>query len=253
MATRQSQDQTQTIEFGDIKLPPALQALLDQAAGQLGDFMGKFPLTSIMQDLAQRIVPLTPTELTLLGQQLATSQAPAITYPELAALTDINQLIGGPIGSSPATQAGMNAYNMFTAPQIMQSLALSGNTQGGALAQAMTEGQTAALVPLLQQEISNRMGVLAPLAGIGATVSDRERNDIATGLGAAGMPRQIAQAQETANWQDVMRRANVIQGIAPSIFGQIAPATIPPPNEFISSQGFSKTTSPGIWTSLAKK
>lgn len=249
MATRQSQDEQ--ISFGNIQLPPQLQAILDQAGGQISDVMGQFPLISLMNNLAQQIIPLTPTELTLLGQQLATSQAPAITYPELGALTDINQLIGGPIGSSPATQAGMNAFNTIMAPQIAQSLALSGQTNGGAFAQAMGQGQTEALYPMIQQEIQNRMGVISPLQMLGATVSDRERNDVATALGAAGMPRQIAQEQATANWQDVMRRAGLVQGLSTGVFGQLAPATIPPPNETITSSG--KTTSPGIWSSLAKK
>lgn len=253
MATRTSTSDTSTTTFGPNIIPQNLLDLINQSIAQIGAFQQQFPLQSLMGNLAEQIVPLTPLELTLLGQQVATSQAPAITYPELGALTDINQLIGGPIGSSPATMAAMNAVNTFEIPQVAQQLALSGQTHGGAFPEVLSKVQTDALAPLLQTEIQTRQNVLPALSGIGSSVADRERSDVATALAAAGAPRQIAQEQATANWEDVMRRAGLVQGVDTGIFSQFAPFTVTPGPQTTIGSSSSKTTQPGIWSSLAKK
>jgi hypothetical protein len=253
MATRQSTSSTSTTTTDPNQIPQNLLDLINQSIAGISNVQQQFPLTDLLQNLAQQIVPLTPLELQLLGQQIATSQAPSITQPELGALTDINQLIGGPIGSSPATIAAMNAYNTFEAPQIAQQLALSGQTNGGAFAQALSQGQTAALAPLLQQEEQNRVSVLPALAGIGSTVADRERSDTATALQAASVPQQTAQEQADANFQDVMRQAGLIQGVDTGVFSQFAPFLVTPGAQTTTGQSSSSTTTPGIWSSLAKK
>jgi hypothetical protein len=83
------------------------------------------------------------------------------------ALGLINQLTSGPIGSSPATAAGMRAYTANAEPAIEQASSLSGGGRGGALTSALTQGQEQAYDPLIQQEISNRESAIPQLTGIG--------------------------------------------------------------------------------------
>jgi hypothetical protein len=86
---------------------------------------------------------------------------------EIQALGQINQLTSGPIGSSPATAAGMRAYTANAEPAIEQAQSLGGGGRGGALQAALTQGQEQAYDPLIQQEISNREASIPQLAGIG--------------------------------------------------------------------------------------
>jgi hypothetical protein len=249
MATRQGTKSTTT--FGPNIIPSNLLDLINQSIGQIGAFQQQFPLATLMGNLAEQIVPLSPTELGLLGQQIATSQAPSMTAPEFGALSDINQLVGGPIGQAPATLAAEKAFNQLVAPQIAQQAALAGQTQGGAMLEQMSQAQTQALVPFLQQEEQNRLNVLQPLLGLGGELANRERGDVATALAAAGAPRQIAQEQATSNWEDMLRKAGLLQGLGTGVFSQFAPFTVTPgPQTTLSS---SKTTQPGIWSSLGKK
>lgn len=202
----------------------ALGPLLEQFApgilGNVANFTGQFPLSSIIPLLGspQQISPLGPQELQLIGQEYGISQAPAITPEETAALGQIGQLIGGPIGSSPATKAGMDAFTKLQLPGIEQGAALAGLSHGGAMPELIEQGQSAALLPLIQQEISNRMNLVPNLEMLGGSLANRQQSNIQAAMGATALPRQVADSQNAANYASQINLANAIQGIGTGAF-----------------------------------
>lgn len=84
----------------------------------------------------------------------------------------LDQLTSGPIGSSPATAAAMRAYKSSAVPQILSGQAMAGPGRGGGLAEALQQGEEQAYVPLVQQEISNRLAAAPQYAGLGAEESE---------------------------------------------------------------------------------
>lgn len=97
---------------------------------------------------------------------------PQTTADLNAARDQIQQLTSGPIGSSPATQAAMRAYETSAVPQIESGQAMSGAGRGGGLTQALTQGEEQAYVPLVQQEIANRENAPAQYQGLATTQAE---------------------------------------------------------------------------------
>lgn len=244
-----SSRESTVVEPQPVQIPPELAPLIRQAAANIMALQRQYPLQSIMGNLAQQITPVTPEELALISDLIGYSRAPAMSAPEFAALRQIGLLTGGPIGSSPATLAGLDAFEDLQRPAIEQDVALAGLSKGGAFPETLAQERTRVLQPLIEQEIQNRMGVLMPLSGIGATVADRERADVETALQGANIPRSVADAQNLANWQDVMRRAGIIETVNLGIPSQLFPGLIPPAGQITTG----RTSRPGIWTSLGKK
>ena len=82
-----------------------------------------------------------------------------LRFPELAALGQIGQFAGGPIGSSPVTQAAIQAAR---AP-VLNQLALAGLGTSGAVGTELA----GAFAPILAQEVAIRAGVIPQLLGLG--------------------------------------------------------------------------------------
>lgn len=134
---------------------------------------------------------LTPEQLTALGQLTGT----ATENPDLArARAQLESLTSGPVGSSPATQAGMQAFEELTLPSILQTQSLQGTAGGGAALEAASQGATAAAVPLIQQEIQDRSNAVQGFAGLGA----QDVQNLAMSLEAQGLPREVALEQAQA-------------------------------------------------------
>lgn len=229
-------------------IPDELKPLVTQSATSVGNLQRQYPLGALFQPSPQPIAPLTTPELSLLGQQVQQTQLPSMTAPELGALTDINQLAGGPIGSSPATMAQLQAFQALQAPQIAQDLAMAGISHGGAFPETMALARTAALAPALQQEVQNRVSVLPQLSSIGSNVAQREMNTLNQGLVASQVPQQQQQAIYDSNWQDLQRRLGLAQSLT------LEPLQIFGPQTITSSQSGKTTNVPtGIWTSLGNK
>lgn len=157
------------------------------------------------------------------------------TSPELLALNQIMQMTGGPIGSSPATQEGKAAlerqYQQETLPSIQNQMQLAGLGNSGALGESLSRargGVASATVPLLQQEMVDRMNAVNQLAGLGGTLAQRERSDISGALQTAGTPREIQTQQEQAKFLDQQRVQALIEQLVmgplnifgPSLIGQ---------------------------------
>lgn len=125
----------------------------------------------------------------------------------------LGEMTSGPIGSSPATQAGMNAWSQLVEPTIASSLAASSGGRGGALPAAISQGETAAAVPLIQQEIANReagIGQASNLVGLQGSLSGAAGNlaGVAAGLGGA---ESALSTQRTGDVQNAINATTPIQ------------------------------------------
>lgn len=107
----------------------------------------------------------------------------------------LNQLTSGDIGSSPATAAAMRAYQTSALPQIIAGQAMAGPGRGGGLAQALTQGEEQAYVPLVQQEIQNRMTAAPEYAALGSEESQLAQARAAGYTNLADFRRDLALAQ----------------------------------------------------------
>lgn len=176
------------------------------------------------------------------------------TQPEQQALDLISKMTGGPLGSSPATQEGMAAlerqYQQDTLPTLQNQLMLAGLGNSGALAEGIARargGVASATVPLLQQEMVDRMNAVNQLAGLGGGLAQRQASTIGTALATAGTPREIETQQEQAKFLDQQRQQALIEQLTmgplnifgPSLVGQAG----------TSGQDFSTRTG-GIWRAL---
>lgn len=219
-------NQTTTTQSIPIEIPEELKPLISQTAEQITNLQRRHPLSSLFNFSPQPITGLSDVERGLYGQQVKMAGLPATTAPELAALEQINALTSGPIGSSPATLAALQNFEQMSKPGIEQDLALSGLARAGALPDVVSGARSAALLPMFQQEIQNRANVIPQLSGIGNTIAGRSRSDLATAIGAAGAPRDIAEARNQANFSEQQRIQNLTQliGLSPTgLFGSIIP------------------------------
>lgn len=130
--------------------------------------------------------------------------------PDLAAArAQLEALTSGPIGSSPATQAGMQAYEDIQAPQIATDSALRGTAGGGQALEASALGREAAAVPLIQQEIQNREAGVGQSMGIG----QQQMQSLAMALEASGLPREVALQQAQAMFDQAQQRFQAELGL----------------------------------------
>lgn len=174
--------------------------LIRPTSTQFIDFQSNAPsLTDLQNNPGLQVPNLSPTETDLINRLVATGQA---NPNMLAAQRQLQQLTSGPIGSSPATVEGMQAFQNITAPQIMQAQALQGTASGGAALEAMGQGATAAALPLIQTEIANREAAVGQYSQLG----QQQIMQLAAALEAAGMPREVALKQAFANYQQAEDR-----------------------------------------------
>lgn len=174
---------------------------------------------------------------------------------EQAALAQLNQLTSGPIGSSPYTQQGMEAWKQFTLPQVQNEAALAGLGRSGPYIENVLKSQTQALMPLLQQEIGNREASVGQLGGIAGAETAREllpRQQTLDALGSTGnqmvnlaqmtftqksqaieealragqISRDVAQQQSDAARQEFMRLQSLSEAGTLGPLGQILPSMI---------------------------
>jgi len=149
---------------------------------------------------------LTPDQERLIQQMMATGAA---SPDRAAARQQLQQLTSGPVGSSPATQAGMQAFQQLVAPSIMQTQALQGTASGGAALEAMGQGATAAAVPLIQQEIQNRQQAVGQYGQLG----QEQLMGLAAAFEAAGLPREVALEQAQAAFDAAQQRLGIESGL----------------------------------------
>lgn len=219
MSSSGHQSSSQTSTF-----PPQLAQLLRGGVGDwsqaLKTIEGSGGLSQLLNPNPEQIAQLTSGQEQNIGQlqDIAKNGSPQ----EQQSQSLIDQLTGGPIGSSPATQAAMRAYDQNVQPTIESSIAATGGGRGGNLTAALTQGETSAYAPLVQQEVANRE------AGIGQTqaLGQQRSGDISTALNASDLERQISQAGLSANFQDFLRRSGLIQQLTMGPVELLGPSAI---------------------------
>lgn len=188
--------------------------LKQQTVGPHGAFtqqagaMAAFPsISDIPNNIPLLNIPnLSPEQQALIQKILGESGG----SPEMsAAAAQIAQLAGGPIGQSPDTLAAMKAYREQVEPQVMQHAALMGRGTGGAALEAVQQGETQAYVPLVQQEIQNRETAV----GQYQQQAQAQMQALQSALEAAGVPREVAQEQAQAAFQQLMAKVGFEQQI----------------------------------------
>lgn len=190
-------------------IPAYLKAPLKASAGNwlagsnLANEMGG--AGALLNQTPEATAGLTGGELGNINQLENIAQGGS--FGENQAYNQLSQLTGGPIGSSPATIAAMNAYNQNIAPTINSSIAATGGGRGGNLTAALTQGQTSAYAPLVQQEVANREAAVGQYAGLG----QQQSQDIQSAMNASDLQRQVAQAADTATYQNQQNILGLMQ------------------------------------------
>lgn len=152
----------------------------------------------------EQIAPLTGDENALIGELVKQgTNNPLISQ----AVNQENQLVSGPIGSSPVTKQEENAFNTNVVPQTEQSLALSGSGRGGGDTEALTAARGANTTSALQQEVANR----AAAPGVYSSIAGEQNNLAQQGLSAAEIPQEEQQAIYQAQFEDLLRRFGLEQ------------------------------------------
>lgn len=190
---------------------PWLQDLLTGPGGsveQLRAFQGGAPgLLALLRDYPELNVPgLTPDQESLLKQM---EQAGANPADLAAARAQLTQLTSGPIGSSPATAAGMEAFRANVLPQVMQDQALQGTATGGAANEAVANATSAAALPLIQQEIQNREAAVGQYSGL----AQDQISMLASAFEASGVPREVALEQAQAAYEAAQGKFGFTAGL----------------------------------------
>lgn len=232
-----SQQQTQPA------IPPYITPLLQQSAKNWQNLgtAAQGSLSSILNPPTQKIAPLTSGETADIGSLQGIAQGPNINPQEQQAQDLLNSLTSGPIGSSPETLAAMRAYNQNVAPQIANDVALSGGGRGGALAAALSQGQTNAYVPLIQQEIANREAGVGQAASLGEALNTQQQGNLQSALTASGLPREIQQSADTAQYtQQEQALQNVMQAL-------LGPLQLFGGNAFGQNSTTNTTQTPGLF------
>ena len=126
------------------------------------------------------------------------NQRSSVAAPESQALAQIGQLTGGPLGSSPATIAAMNAVRN----PVLNDLALAGLGNSDAIGSNLA----AAYSPILAQEMAQRAAVVPQLANIGNTLANRQSQLLGEYGAGEEQVRGIEEARGQATMQDFLRR-----------------------------------------------
>lgn len=202
-------------------ISPGFQPILGESSNQFQQFqLGAPDILSFYQNVPGLNVPgLDPTQTATLNQLVGTGTNNA----DLAnARAQIAALSGGPIGSSPVTQQAMQAYRELSAPLIEQQSALRGTAGGGQAIEALGQGQTAALVPFLEQEVQNKS------QAVGQTLQIEQQNmqNLAMALEAAGLPREVALEQAQAAFQQKQQQWQTGLGLQTYPFQYWGPAAL---------------------------
>jgi hypothetical protein len=228
MGGQSGTSQSQTPVNPTATIAPQVAPLVQQSAQQLQDVQPQIPITDFTGAQPQSIPGLTADQQGLINSLVQAPYGNQISAPEMAALFQVDALTGGPVGSSPATQAGMQAWEQIVRPQVMQEQALQGTTGGGAADEAIANSASAAAVPLIQQEITNRVGTLPTLTGIGQKSTDTEAQQLQAGLQAAQQPYDIESAQAQAEFADFLRRQGLAEEIDLGPIMSVMPSMIMP-------------------------
>lgn len=211
-----------------IPMEGPIRSFIEQTIPGLQAAQSRAPLAQFLDPQVRQIAGLAPLEtqgLASLGQGVDVARRRVgLQTPEQTALEQLAALTGGSIGSSPVTQAGLRAFEDIQAPAIQNTLNAMGMGRSGAGAEQLALARTAALTPLLQQEMQTRAAAVPQYLGLGGTMGGRETEGISRELQAltqfgagqaalGGQERQVAQTALDAPLQDYLRRQAIAQGV----------------------------------------
>lgn len=161
-------------------VPPEVRALMNLGTQQTALGLGRAPITDFQNQNIEQIAGVDPATLD--------------------ALAYYRSLAGG-----SATPGILQAFNELQLPLIQQEMSKAGLGRSGALGQAVSQGQAAALMPALELQ--------SKAAGAEAQIGD--------------YLRQIEQQGLSAPYQDFLRRQGITEsllsgatGLIPSSIGQ---------------------------------
>jgi hypothetical protein len=151
----------------------------------------------------QQIPDLTAGAQALRNFQMQRALGGIYTQPDVNALNQIDQLTGGPLGMSPATQSAMAAIRV----PVMNDMALAGLGNSDAVA----SNQAAAFAPILAQEMQMRASLVPIQQQIAENLVKRQSTLIGESFGTEEQARAIEEARGKAQLNDLIRLQNLGQ------------------------------------------
>ena len=228
--------QTTTQQSTPPQIAPELQPLVNASVQGTIDTQKALPLTNFTTPNPQQIPGLTPTEQNLTGSMTQLPYQPQFYQPfdqSLSAAQDILQ----PFGKSPSYDAFAKNFQDIIAPQVKQSVALSGPVDSGAMDYALAQAAGQSALPLVQQNEQLRAGLVPALANVGATQASAIPGLFGQAETAAALPRDIATQQSGANMQDFLRLFGLSQQATLGPTQSIIPAYLQPGSITTTSGG----------------
>lgn len=209
--------------------------LQNAMAGQAGDFISKQPLQiaplSATQQLGINLVPQigeTPEQEQWAFDTVQAAPGVAGTVPTMTS----EELL-----ASPTIQAQQAAFEAITQPTIENEMALQGLSRGGATGNELAMAEASMLTPLMQEEIARQergiereagaMQTSAQTAGaLGAQQTGRTQAEQEAAMSAGGVERDVTQATNDAEYQDMLRRQALYEASLFTPLGGFVPSTI---------------------------
>lgn len=164
-------------------MPGWLSGLLQGVGGGFSGMPGLDQLYNEYPALA-----INPTQFGDIAsmQNLATSTNP---YTKRGA-KGLESFIGTPGTPSSATNAALKEFNDLQAPGILNQAASMGLGNSAAALDSLSQGQEQALVPFMQQDLSNSLNASQALGGLGQAQQGLQSQLLGQAYGMAGAPEQ---------------------------------------------------------------
>lgn len=175
---------TQTSTSSPPTIPPYLLPILGTSATGLEQALtgGQIPsLTGLYSGVPQLgVPPLTGGQMQDIGgiQSLAGTKG-IFPYEQQAAAT---------MGQIASPEAEKQAFEQFAAPQVMQSAALAGQANSGAVPYSLAQ----AAIPYQLQAQQTELAAAQGQAGLGEQQVQNQMSQLQNALEAQGLPREVA-------------------------------------------------------------
>ena len=170
-------------------LAPELQPLFQQSSQRVLGLQEAAPVQPFLQPSPLQIAPLSGTT------QFATER-----------LTE--QAGQGPLEQAPSIQAASRAFDVLTAPGIINQATLAGLGRSTAVPQALASAKAGQLAPFFEAELGRRERAVSRLVPVGQ------------------QERDVTQAGNVASLQDFLRRQALAETALFQPFGQLLPSGI---------------------------
>jgi hypothetical protein len=196
------------------ELKPLFKALAGGLTGTIPSMLGILGESYATQP--QEIAGMGPQERQWRQEAMGMLGTSGLTAAQREERRGLREFTTGEIGQSPATLAAMQAFKTQQLPGILSGSSVAGLGQG-AIAEAAAQASQQAYVPLVQQEMQQRMAAQQALGNLGAQGYAQQ-----VGLqGIAGMPRDIRNQRGQAGYQEVLRRQDLASNFLLGPFGKL--------------------------------